>query len=64
MKLYKTKKWSPFEVSFLKLSCSCFGIILGAYCSDFFLQYIWIFIIVGILATFRVWYFYYFTKDD
>ena len=35
MKLYKTKRWPLLEVDFLQLSCSCFGIFLGAYFYDF-----------------------------
>jgi len=40
MKLFKTIKWPAFEIQVLKLSSSSFGIVIGAYFSEFFLQYL------------------------
>jgi len=59
MKFFKTIKWPPFDIQVLKLSSSSFGIVIGAYFSEFFLQYLWLFFGIGLLAGLKVSYFYF-----
>ena len=53
MRLFRTKVWSWADIWLLKWCAFLFGIIAGAYNSDFVKQYVWIFFIVAILLTIR-----------
>ena len=45
----RTKNLSMWDISLLKLYCAIFGIVVGAYISDFVKQYVYIFIIAFVL---------------
>jgi len=49
MKLFRSKVWSPVDIALLKWSCIFFGMIVGAYLSDFIKHYMWVLIIAVIL---------------
>lgn len=51
IKLFKSKVWSPLDIGCLKWSCIFFGMIAGAYFSEFTKQYVWLFIIAVILLA-------------
>ena len=50
MTLFKSKVWSPIDIGSLKWSCILLGMIVGAYLSDFVKDYVWVFVIIAILA--------------
>jgi hypothetical protein len=53
MKLLRTKIWKWWDVSLLKWSAFLFGIGGGAYFHEFVKPYLWIIIIVAVLAMIR-----------
>jgi len=53
MKLLKTQIWSWRDIWILKWCAFMFGIIAGAYLSDFVKQYLWIFVIAAVILTIR-----------
>lgn len=53
MKIYKSKVWSPVEIVSLKLSAILFGMIAGAYFSEFTKQYVLIFALVALILAIK-----------
>ena len=53
MKLLRSKVWSPLDIGCLKWSCIFFGMIVGAYFSEFTKQYIWLFAVAVILLAIK-----------
>jgi putative Mn2+ efflux pump MntP len=53
MKLFRSKVWSPLDIGCLKWCCILFGMIAGAYFSDFTKRYVWIFSIAVILLAIK-----------
>lgn len=43
MSIFRTKVWWWLDIGFLKLSALLFGMIAGAYLSDFVTQHVWVF---------------------
>ena len=62
MGIFKTKTWSAVDLMLLKWSAALFGMILGAYVSNFVKQYLWIFIVLVIALGLKPLYLYWF-KD-
>jgi len=62
MAIFKTKTWSAFDIMLIKWSAAFFGMIVGAYISNFVRQYLWIFIVLVIAFGLRPLYLYWF-KD-
>ncbi len=53
MKLIKTKRWSPLDITCLKWSSVLFGMIIGAYFSDFTKQYVAVIICLLVLLALK-----------
>lgn len=53
MKLIKTKIWAPVDIACLKWSSIFFGMVVGAYLSDFTKHYVWVFAIVIVLLAIK-----------
>ena len=53
MKLFRDKKYSVIDIGLIKWSCILFGMILGAYLSEFTLRYIWLFIIAAVILAIK-----------
>jgi hypothetical protein len=53
MGLLRTKVWSPVEIVCLKLSAILFGMIAGAYFSDFIRQYVWAFALIASMLAIK-----------
>lgn len=53
MNLFKTKIWWWFDIWALKWGAFLFGIIAGAYLSDFVKQYVWVFAVVALILVIR-----------
>jgi len=60
MLIFRKKVWSPVDIMLLKWSSAVFGVIIGAYVSDFVKQYVWIFIFFVIVFGIRPLYSYWF----
>ena len=45
----KIKAQNFWDIGILKIFCTIVGMILGAYVSSFVIQYVWWFVIVGIV---------------
>ncbi|MFO7709006.1 MAG: hypothetical protein R6V84_12600 [Desulfobacterales bacterium] len=43
MKWFRTKAWKPLDLACLKWSSILFGMIIGAYLSDFTKRFVWLF---------------------
>ena len=53
MKLLRSKVWAPLDIGCLKWSCVFFGMIVGAYLSEFTKKHLWLFIIAVILLAIK-----------
>jgi len=53
MNLFRDKMYSVIDIGLIKWSCILFGMVLGAYFSEFTLRYIWLFIIVAIVLAIK-----------
>ena len=53
MSLFKTKRWWWLDIGLLKWSAIIFGMIAGAYLSDFVKQYVWVFVSVAVILAIR-----------
>ena len=53
MNLFRTKVWWWLDVGFLKWSAFLFGMIAGAYLSDFVKQHVWVFALVAVILAIR-----------
>jgi putative Mn2+ efflux pump MntP len=62
MGIFKTKTWSAVDIMFLKWSSALFGMIVGAYVSNFVKQYLWVFIVLVIVFGLKPLYSYWFKK--
>ncbi len=51
MNLFRDKKYSFIDIGLIKWSCILFGMVLGAYLSEFTLRYLWLFIIVAVILA-------------
>ena len=51
MSLFKTKVWRWLDIGLLKWSALLFGMIAGAYLSDFVKQYVWVFVAVAVILA-------------
>ena len=49
MKLFRTKMWSPLDIGSLKWCCILFGMIAGAYLSEFTKSHVWYFAVAAVL---------------
>ncbi len=63
MSLFKIKPWPPIELGFFKAGCLAVGMILGSYLSGFVRQYLWVFVLLAVVTSARVCYFYW-RKDE
>jgi putative Mn2+ efflux pump MntP len=62
--LFRVKKWPVVDLTIFKWTTALFGIMIGAYFSDFVKQHIVTIAILAALGAIRVCYFYYFKKDQ
>jgi hypothetical protein len=53
MHFFARKTWAFHEIVFLKIFCLLLGMILGSYLGLFVHTYLWLFIVVAILAVLR-----------
>ena len=53
MSLFRTKVWKWQDIWLLKWCAFLFGMIAGAYLSDFVRLYVWVFLVAAILFTIR-----------
>jgi len=53
MKLLRTMVWPWADIWMLKWCAFLFGMIAGAYLSDFVKQFVWIFVIAAAILTIR-----------
>ena len=53
MKLFRSKVWAPFDIVCLKWSCILFGMVAGAYLTDFVTRHVWIFFAVAFLLAIK-----------
>lgn len=53
MNLFRDKMYSVVDIGLIKWSCILFGMVAGAYFSDFTLRYIWIFIVVAVILAIK-----------
>ena len=53
MRVLRTKVWWWLDIWLLKWCAFLFGMIAGAYLSDFVKQYVWIFALMAILLAIR-----------
>jgi len=60
MGIFKTKTWSAVDLMLLKCSSAFFGMIIGAYVSNFVKQYLWLFIVLVIVLGLKPLYSYWF----
>ena len=51
MKLFRSKVWSVADIGCLKWSCILFGMLAGAFLSDFTKRHVWLFLIAAILLA-------------
>ncbi len=51
MEFFKDKKYTTIEIGLIKWSSILFGMVFGAYLSDFVLDYVWIFIVAALLMA-------------
>jgi len=51
MKLFRSKVWSVADIGCLKWSCILFGMLAGAFLSDFTKRHVWLFVIAAILLA-------------
>ena len=62
MGIFKTKTWPAVDIMLVKWSSVFFGMIVGAYVSNFVKQHLWIFIVFVIVFGLKPLYSYWF-KD-
>jgi len=53
MELFGDRNYSVIDIGLIKWSCILFGMVAGAYLSDFTLRYVWIFIIVAVILAIK-----------
>jgi len=53
MKIYRSKVWAPAEIVCLKLSAILFGMIAGAFFSEFTRQYVLFFALIALILAIK-----------
>ncbi len=53
MKLLRSKVWSILDIGCLKWSCILFGMVAGAYLSEFTKKYVWLFLSAALILAIR-----------
>ncbi len=53
MNLFRDRKYSVIDIGLIKWSCILFGMVVGAYLSDFTLRYVWLIIIVAVILAIK-----------
>jgi hypothetical protein len=53
MRLFRTKVWSWADIWILKWCAFLFGIIGGAYLSDFVKQYVWVLLVLAVALAIK-----------
>jgi len=53
MNLFRDQKYSVIDIGLIKWSCILFGMVIGAYFSEFTLRYVWLFIIVALVLAIK-----------
>ena len=62
MKLLKTKSWSAFDLVWFKIACITFGLLVGAFLSNYVIQSAWLIGVIFILTYIKTVHFYFFSK--
>jgi len=53
MNLFRDKKYSVLDIGLIKWSCILFGMVVGAYFSEFTLRYVWLFVIIAVILAIK-----------
>lgn len=53
MNIFEPRIWTMWEIGSLKWSCIFFGAIVGAYFSEFVMNYVWLFVIGFVLLAIK-----------
>jgi hypothetical protein len=51
--LFGDRHYSVIDLGLIKWSCILFGMVLGAYLSEFTLRYVWFFIIIAVILAIK-----------
>ena len=62
MNLLKTKNWSTFDLVWFKIACVTFGLLVGAFLSNYVIQSAWLIGVIFILTYIKTVHFYFFSK--
>ena len=62
MNLLKTKSWSAFDLVWFKIACVTFGLLVGAFLSNYVIQSAWLIGVIFILTYIKTVHFYFFSK--
>jgi hypothetical protein len=62
MNLLKTKSWSTFDLVWFKIACVTFGLLVGAFLSNYVIQSAWLIGVIFILTYIKTVHFYFFSK--
>ena len=62
MNLLKTKSWSTFDLVWFKIACVTFGLLVGAFLSNYVIQSAWLIGVIFILTYIKTVHFYLFSK--
>ena len=62
MNLLKTKSWSTFDLVCFKIACVTFGLLVGAFLSNYVIQSAWVIGVIFILTYIKTVHFYFFSK--
>ena len=62
MNLLKTKSWSAFDLAWFKIACITFGLLVGAFLSNYVIQSAWLIGVIFILTYIKTVHFYFFSK--
>ena len=62
MNLLKTKSWSAFDLVWFKIACVTFGLLVGAFLSNYVIQSAWLIGVIFILTYIKTAHFYFFSK--
>ena len=62
MNLLKTKSWSTFDLVWFKIACVTFGLLVGAFLSNYVIQSAWLIGVIFILTYIKTVHFYSFSK--
>ena len=62
MNLLKTKSWSACDLVWFKIACVTFGLLVGAFLSNYVIQSAWLIGVIFILTYIKTVHFYFFSK--